>query len=104
LDRSSTFFLCYPQINPISDCFDEEAVMKHLDRSILEMALIGYEAERQKIEAAMAAIRRQVDGHAAARAVNGARRLKRNIVGRSQAPNCGGAAEALGGVPRGEEG
>jgi hypothetical protein len=28
--------------------------MKQIDRSTLEMALIGYEAERQKIEAAMA--------------------------------------------------
>jgi hypothetical protein len=33
---------------------------------ILEMVLIGYEAERQKIEVAMAAIRKQVDGHPAA--------------------------------------
>jgi hypothetical protein len=37
------------------------------------MALIGYEAERQKIEAAMAAIRQQVNEHAAASAVDGAR-------------------------------
>jgi hypothetical protein len=51
--------------------------MTQLDRSTLEMALIGYEAERQKIEAAMAAIRQQVDGHAAAPAVDGARRPKR---------------------------
>jgi hypothetical protein len=57
--------------------FDEEAVMQQTDRLTLEMALIGYEAERQKIEAAMATIRKQVDGHAAAPAVNGARRPKR---------------------------
>jgi hypothetical protein len=57
--------------------FDEEAVMKQIDRSTLEMALIGYEAERQKIEAVMAAIRKQVHGHAAAPAVDGARRPKR---------------------------
>jgi hypothetical protein len=57
--------------------FDEEAVMQQTDRLTLEMALIGYEAERQKIEAAMAAIRKQVDGHAAAPAVNGARGPKR---------------------------
>jgi hypothetical protein len=57
--------------------FDEEAVMKSFDRSTLEMALIGYEAERQKIEAAIAAIRKQVDGHAAAPAADGTRRPKR---------------------------
>ena len=51
--------------------------MKQIDRSTLEMALIGYEAERQKIKAAMAAIRKQVDGHAAAPVVDGARRAKR---------------------------
>jgi hypothetical protein len=50
--------------------------MKLLDRSILEMALMGYEAERQKIEAAMAAVRKQVDGHAVAPAVDGGRRPK----------------------------
>jgi hypothetical protein len=43
------------------------------------MALIGYEGERQKIEAAMAAIRKQVDGHAAAPAVDGAGRPKRGM-------------------------
>jgi hypothetical protein len=59
--------------------FDEEAVMKHIDQSTLEMALVGYEAERQKIEAAIAAIRKQVDGHAAAPAVDGAHRPKRNM-------------------------
>ena len=53
--------------------------MKHLDRSTLEMALIGYEAELKKIVAAIAAIRKQVDGHAAAPAVDGARRPKRNM-------------------------
>jgi hypothetical protein len=57
--------------------FDEEAVMKLTDRFTLEMALIGYEAERQKIEAVMAAIRKEVNGHAAPPAVNGARRPKR---------------------------
>jgi hypothetical protein len=57
--------------------FDEEAVMKLTDRVTLEMALIDYEAERQKIDAAMAAIRKQVDGHAAAPVVDGARRPKR---------------------------
>jgi hypothetical protein len=41
------------------------------------MALIGYEAERQKIEAAMAAIRKQVDGHGATPAVDGDHRPKR---------------------------
>ena len=46
--------------------------MQQTDRLTLEMALIGYEAERQKIGAAMAAIRKQVDGHAAAPAVDGA--------------------------------
>jgi hypothetical protein len=51
--------------------------MKLTDRVTLEMALIGYEAERQKIDAAMAAIRKQVDGHAAAPVVDGARRPKR---------------------------
>ena len=43
------------------------------------MALIGYEAERQKIEAAITAIRKQVDGHAAARVVDGAPKPKRNM-------------------------
>ena len=51
--------------------------MKQIGRSVLEMALIGYEAERRKIEAAMAAIRQQVDGHVAAPTVDGARRPKR---------------------------
>jgi hypothetical protein len=51
--------------------------MQQTDRLTLEMALIGYEAERQKIEAAMAAIRKQVDGHAAARAAVGAPGPKR---------------------------
>jgi hypothetical protein len=53
--------------------------MKQIDRATLEMALVGYEAERQKIEAAMATIRTQVDGHAAAPAVDGARGPKRAI-------------------------
>ena len=53
--------------------------MKLTDRATLEMALIGYEAERQKIEAVMAAIRKQVHGHAAAPAVDGARRPKRIV-------------------------
>ena len=51
--------------------------MQQLDRSTLEMALIGYEAERRKIVAAIAAIRKQVDGHAVAPAVDGALRAKR---------------------------
>src|SRR6516164_5908663 len=51
--------------------------MQQTDRLTLEMALIGYEAERQKIETAMAAIRKQVDGHGAIPAVDGARRPKR---------------------------
>jgi hypothetical protein len=51
--------------------------MQQTDRLTLEMALIGYEAERQKIEAAMAAIRKQIDGHAVAPAVDGTRRPKR---------------------------
>jgi hypothetical protein len=68
------------------------------------MALIGYEAERQKIEAAMTSIRKQVDGHAPAPAVNGARRPKRNMSGAAQAPNPASAAEALGGVPCGTKG
>jgi hypothetical protein len=51
--------------------------MKQMDRATLEMALIGYEAERQKIEAPMAAIRKQVDGHAVVPAVDGARAPKR---------------------------
>jgi hypothetical protein len=51
--------------------------MKSFDRSTLEMALIGYEAERQKIEAAIAAIRKQVDGHGAAPAVSGVLKPKR---------------------------
>jgi hypothetical protein len=51
--------------------------MKQIDRATLEMALIGYEAERQKIAAAMAAIRKQVDGHVAAPAVSGARKPRR---------------------------
>ena len=50
--------------------------MKQTDRSTLEMALIGYEAELKEIVAAIAAIRKQVDGHAAAPAV-GAHRPKR---------------------------
>jgi hypothetical protein len=50
--------------------------MKLTNRSTLEIALIGYEAERQKIEAAMAAIRKQVDGHAAAPAAVGALKPK----------------------------
>jgi hypothetical protein len=41
------------------------------------MALVGYLAERQKIEAAMAAIRKEVDRRAAAPAVDGARSAKR---------------------------
>ena len=45
--------------------------------SLLKAALIGYEAERQKIGAAMAAIRKQVGGHAAAPAVDGAQKTKR---------------------------
>ena len=40
--------------------------MKQIDRSTMEMALIGYEAERQRIKAVMAAIRKQVDGRVAA--------------------------------------
>jgi hypothetical protein len=43
------------------------------------MALIGYQAERQKIEAAMAAIRKQVNGHLTTPAVDGARRPRRNM-------------------------
>ena len=38
--------------------------MKQTDRLTLEMALVGFEAELQKIEAAMAAIRKQVNGRA----------------------------------------
>jgi hypothetical protein len=57
--------------------FDEEAVMKNIDRATLEMALTGYGAERQRIEAAIAAIRKQVDGHVAAPTSKGARRPKR---------------------------
>jgi hypothetical protein len=53
--------------------------MMKIDRSTLEMALIGCEAERQKIEAAMAAIRKQVNGHAAAPAVDGTRKQKHNM-------------------------
>jgi hypothetical protein len=53
--------------------------MKLTDRSTLEMALIGYEAEHQKIEAAIAAIRKQVNGHATVPAVSGARMAKRNM-------------------------
>jgi hypothetical protein len=53
--------------------------MTQLDQSTLEMALIGYEAERQKIEDTMAAIRKQVDGHPAAPAVDGAPRPKQNM-------------------------
>jgi hypothetical protein len=41
--------------------------------------LVGSEAERHKIEAAMAAIRKQVDGQAVAPALDGARRPKRNM-------------------------
>jgi hypothetical protein len=52
-------------------------VMKLTDRTTLEMALIGYGAERQKIEAAMAAIRKQVNGHTATPAVDGDHRPKR---------------------------
>jgi hypothetical protein len=51
--------------------------MPQIDRLTLEMALIGYEAERQKIEAAMAAIRKQVNGHTATPAVVGEPRPKR---------------------------
>ena len=43
------------------------------------MALIGYEAERQKIKAAMAAILKQVDGHTVAPVVNGARKPRHNM-------------------------
>ena len=53
--------------------------MKQLDRSTLEMALIGYQAELKKIVAAIAAIRKQVDGHVAAPAVDGTRGPKRNM-------------------------
>jgi hypothetical protein len=53
--------------------------MKLTDRSTLEMALIGYEAERQKIEAAIAAIRQQVDGHAAAPVIDDGGKPKRNM-------------------------
>jgi hypothetical protein len=46
--------------------------MKETDRLTLEMALVGYEAERQRIEAAMAALRRQIGGRVVGRAtVNG---------------------------------
>ena len=54
--------------------------MKQTERSTLEMALVGYEAERQRIKAAMAAIRRHVVGHVragAALAVVGEARPKR---------------------------
>jgi hypothetical protein len=54
--------------------------MKQTDRSTLEMALVGYEAERQRIKAAMAAIRKQVGGHgvgASAPEVVGKARRKR---------------------------
>ena len=35
---------------------------RQIDNSLFEMALIGYEAERQKIEAAIAAIQRELGG------------------------------------------
>jgi hypothetical protein len=57
------------------------------------MALIGYEAERQKIEAAMAAIRKQVDGHAAASAAVGGPRPKRIPSGAAK-PRMGAAPKA----------
>jgi hypothetical protein len=48
--------------------------MNQVDRLTLEMALVGYEAERQKIEATMAALRKQLGGRSAGRAaVNGSR-------------------------------
>jgi hypothetical protein len=43
--------------------------MKETDCSTLEMALIGYEAERQRIEAAMAALRKQIGCRVAGRAI-----------------------------------
>ena len=45
---------------------------RQIDRSVLEMAFMGYEAERQKIEAAMVAIRKQlgVRGKSAAGPIN----------------------------------
>ena len=60
------------------------------DTQLLQMALIGYEAERQKIEASIAAIRKQVDGHATAPSVDGDRSPKRDRT----SPYTGGALVA----------
>jgi hypothetical protein len=55
--------LGYHQIKLFSFCFDGEELMRlQIDRPVLEMALIGYEAERQKIEEKIAAIQRQLGG------------------------------------------
>jgi hypothetical protein len=45
----------------------------------MEMALIGYEAERQRIKAVMAAIRKQVDGRVAPPALVGEPKPRRNL-------------------------
>ena len=63
-----------------SPLFDENASNEHIDRSALEIGLIGYEAERQKIEAAIATIRNRSMGHAETPAVNGARKPRRRRV------------------------
>jgi hypothetical protein len=48
--------------------------MNQVDKLTLEMALVGYEAERQKIEATMAALRKQIGGRPVGRsAINGPR-------------------------------
>jgi hypothetical protein len=51
--------------------FNEDPAMKTLDRSTLQLALIGCGAELKKIVAPIASIRKQVDEHAAD-AVDGA--------------------------------
>src|SRR6516165_2565687 len=51
---------CYPLINATPFCSIRRGTLQQVDPSILEMALHGYEAELQKIQGAMAAIRKQL--------------------------------------------
>ena len=54
---------CHPQISLPTFCSIEEGTMqRRIDPSILEMALVGYQAELQKIQEKIAAIRKQLGG------------------------------------------
>jgi hypothetical protein len=52
---------CYPKINSVPfSSIGRSTMQRQVDHSALEMALVGYEAELQKIEAAMATIRKHL--------------------------------------------